>query len=482
MNEHVPLTTLPLMPGSRPFALSEEERKLNGDWWAWQFLRRNPFYRRDYILRHVRPDVQKWRANSSLMSLLGQPPKPVSDDIDLLDARYFCSHGRILSGPLEWPEVDVYSFRKYCSEHSELNLHDVFLRDFDCATTYGIADWFDPDISTLPTLEDGQSWFYLLTEPLWDVGDPGWTMKSSVYEHPQFGRVSVGLDVDNPIYYRELKYYKPESIVSPEGKIGYRNVSINKPVRRACFSSDSEMYFAVSLDRSINMQLQPLKILATSFQKQLLSKGILVKVLAQPIGRQPMIFHPEQGPAQTIGFLQDLLTRAPERLHHVPKQHWRAVLIDTQFPLVAQFKHVEKELKSQQNALDEKNQLPFEHPQRIRNADAQEFWLKKALCMLELQQGLPGAKKTTPAGAKLIAQAIFDPSHSQHKRIRPNSGIKKTDSLVHQGTAQNPKDFFLWDSETYKDSLKESKKLSMGKYQVLVGISAEDMYKKDSDD
>lgn len=464
------LTTLPLARGTRPFALSEAERLHNGDWWAWQFLRRNPFYRRDYILSQASPDIAHWRASSPLTALQGKPPNPFPSAVTELDARYFCVHGNILSGPVEWPEVSPYPLSVYRLEHPEVQDSDIYLREFDSATTYGIAHWFDPDEAELPMLADGQSWFFCLTEPIWRVGDVDWRANTVEASVTGYGRAVVGLNTDQPIVRKAWTHFSLAAQVSTDGKTTYTQVSADKPAHPLFLSGESEMAFAVSLDLDIHAQLRPIKALASSYQKQMRALGELPQSVTPPVGVRPMVMHPEQGHAQTIDFLRGLV-QSPQRLHHQPVQHWRAALVDTRYTLGPQFDALTQELKGQQDQLGALKVTP---PSRVRNAGTEDFWLKKALTMLELQSSLPGAKKNTPAGAALIAQAIYEPTHPLHTLARPDSGINK-DTYI------EGKDVSLWSSDGFKDSLKNAKETALSKYLLLVGRPAENLYKHDQD-
>jgi hypothetical protein len=144
--------TLPLAEGFRPFKLSEEESKLDGDWWAWQFLRHNPFYRRDYFLQSTIPESLHGREGMPLERLRGFPPRPMPGPFKNLDSRRFCAHGKVLSGSVTWPKYKRLTINAYRLLHPELKLADVFVREFDSAASYGIAAWFDPDKSVLPQL------------------------------------------------------------------------------------------------------------------------------------------------------------------------------------------------------------------------------------------------------------------------------------------------------------------------------------------
>lgn len=464
------LTTLPLARGTRPFALSEDERHHNGDWWAWQFLRRNPFYRRDFVLSQTIPNIAHWHANSPLTALQGKPPKSLPSAVTELDTRYFCAHGNILSGPVEWPEVGTCSLSAYLREHPEVQASDIYLREFDSATAYGIAHWFNPDEAELPMLADGQSWFYCLTEPIWRVGDMDWRANHVEVDVPGYGRTAVGLNADQPIFRRAWKHFKLAAQVSADGKVTNKKVPTDKPARPLFLSSDTEVAFAVSLDLDIDAQIRPLKALASSYQKQLRALGELSQSVTPPIGVRPMVMHPEQGHAQTIDFLRGLV-QSPQRLHHQPVQHWRAALVDTRYTLGPQFDALAQDLKNQQDQL---GALKVKPPSRVRNAGTEDFWLKKALTMLELQCALPGAKKNTPAGAALIAQAIYEPTHPLHTLARPDSGMNK-DTYI------EGKDVSLWSSDGFKDSLKNAKETALSKYLLLVGRPAEDLYKHDQE-
>ena len=416
------------------------------------------------------PDIAHWHANNPLTALQGKPPKPLPGAVTELDTRYFCAHGNILSGAVEWPEVGTCSLSAYLREHPEVQASDIYLREFDSATTYGIAHWFNPDEAELPMLADGQSWFYCLTEPIWRVGDVDWRANPVEVEVAGYGRTTVGLNADQPIVRRAWTHFSLAAQVSAEGKTTYTQVPADKPARPLFLSSDSEMAFAASLDIDIDAQLRPIKALASSYQKQLRASGKLPQSIKAPVGVRPMVIHPEQGHAQTIDFLRDML-QSPQRLHHQPVQQWRAALVDTRYTLGPQFDALAQELKSQQDQLGSLKVTP---PGRVRNAGTEDFWLKKALTMLELQCTLPGAKKNTPAGAALIAQAIYEPTHPLHTLARPDSGLNK-DTYV------EGKDTSLWSSDGFKDSLKNAKETALSKYLLLVGRPAKDLYKHNQD-
>lgn len=464
------LTTLPLARGTRPFELSEQERQHNGDWWAWQFLRRHPFYRRDYILSQTTPDIAHWRAHCPLSALQGNPPKPLPEAVTELEARYFCAHGQILTGPLEWPEVSTYSLNAYRLEHPELRNEDIFFREFDSATTYGLAHWFNPDEAELPSLAEGQSWFYCLTEPIWVVGDMDWCANTVEANLPGCGKITVGLNLDQAVTRRVWKHRKVVAQMAADGKTTYVQVPADKPPRPVFLSNDTEMAFAVSLDLDIDAQMRPLRALATSYQKHLRASGTLRQSIAPPVGVRPQIIHPAQGHAQTLGFLRNLV-QSPQRLHHLSAQHWRAALIDVQFTLGPQFENVAQDLKSQQDLL---KALKVKPPSRVRNIGTSEFWLKKALTTLELQCALPASKKNTPAGSAVIAEAIFNPNHPLHGLARPDSGINKASFDENQCK-------FRWEGDEFKDSLKRAKELALEKYSLLVGRPSKDLYKQDQD-
>jgi hypothetical protein len=459
------LTTLKLQGGSRPFALSAEEQQLNGDWWAWQFLRRNPFYRHDFHLKNRLPDVLKWRENVSLKSLLGHPPRPVPVEIKNLDARLFCAHGRVLSGPAKWNGDGEYSLGDYRLDHPDLNVLDVYTRKFDSVISFGISQWFDPDEAELPKLSEGQSWFYCLTEPVWRVSDLAWASNISVIDLPEFGLTPVGIDEQLPMVQRKFTYRKYGKQLSPDSQPTYEIAE--PPPQPLYFSNDSEMAFAVSLDRDIDSQIRPLKKLASSYQGQLRKTGAIGSSMPPPVGVNPLVMHPNQGPSRTIDFVQGLVE--PEQ-RQFPTEHWRACFIDTRFALAVQFQKLTLELKRQQEQL---GSLWIKPPKRVRNTGVSEFWLKKALTMLELQLNLPHLKLNTSVGAALIAQAILDPSHHLHSLARPNSGISEGDRTAKAGRDR-------WHGDDFKDALSKAKELSLGKYQLLVGMTAKDLYKPSS--
>lgn len=296
------LTTLPLAPGNYPFALSAEELLLDGDWWAWQFLRRNPFYRRDHELHADIPALLKRRANQPIWRGMGPPSRLVPGEYGELDCRYFCAHGEVLSGDVDWPICKPLSLTAYQQRHPSICTADITIRDFDSAVTYGITWWFDPSGSDLPPLAAGQSWFYNLVEPLWEVGNPDIRLVEVFHTDARFGKTVVGFSQDEPLRAVALEHFRFETRHTAEGKSELVKIPIDPPWGPG-FASLTDLAFLVSLDEEIASQLRPLKVLAAGLK----AIGPVSTSTARPFrdaGVDHVILRPDHALARPLARLQ----------------------------------------------------------------------------------------------------------------------------------------------------------------------------------
>lgn len=457
------LTTLPLAPGNHPFALSAEELLLDGDWWAWQFLRRNPFYRRDYDLQANVPEPLVRRKNQPIWIGMGPHPKGLPDGYGEFDCRYFCAHGQVLSGDVDWPICKPLSLTSYLQRHPDISTLDITIREFDSAVTYGITWWFDPSEPDLPPLATGQSWFYNLVEPLWEVGNPDIRLVEAFYTHARFGKAVVGFSRDEPLRAAALEHFRFETRHSAEGKSELVKIPIDPPWGPG-FASPTDLAFLVSLDEEIASQLRPLKALATGL------KAISPTVVSstrpfRDAGVDHVILRPDHALARPLARLQgyiEMLSRQARRR----RANWRVVHLDVSSSIDKQFGAIETDLLRAQVTADKQQKRAVDRRGRKRNASPRDFWLKKFLCLLELQEALTAHNRGKPPGAERMGEAIHDIRHPLHRLIWPDTALAGSHPEGRQGARS---------VEPYKDALKQAKDFSLGLYEYLVGQTSAEL-------
>lgn len=145
--------TLPLLSGDQPFALSDEEKRLSPDDWAWLFLSLNDDYRAAYA---------EYRNKYNLRPRGGAPSK----EAPLLSRYIFEADDREMM-----PDEDGFSAR-----------------------VFGIGAWLSPSVDRLPAINNG-SWFF----PLKRVGSTNhFPPKSSDRPHPH--RTSPYIKGDSAVH------------------------------------------------------------------------------------------------------------------------------------------------------------------------------------------------------------------------------------------------------------------------------------------
>jgi len=479
-----PVTSLLLAQGNYPFALSDDERRMTGDEWAWRFLRLNPCYRRDYELLQKRPALLKelrrhnpsrWKEGATF------------EQVKQLDVRYFSRNASILDPSCKWPNLDPLTLGTFLAFRPEIELHHLALRDFDSARLYGISDWFDPSLPTLPELKQEQSWFFNLTEPIFSVGDNLFIgRQSSWVRSPRGNQIAVGYEGDakrrksHHIYgeirktndrgevlvsFGRLDDQPPQRILEKYNERGELieslDVKYEAPLKSDGFAHRSEMVFAVNLDGYIQPQLRANRDLAQHFQNLLIEKDSLRIQPCEPICHEPLIFRPDRAVATPFAHIQtDLANLAREPAS--AWQNWYIALIDVSYPLSTQFEIVQQLLRKQQQRLQEVGALAHSLRERAGRTKG-NFWLKQALCFLELQLNLLPERKNTPLGADRIARAIYNTNDTQHERVwgatgwaqAPRAGVRAT--------------------ETFKEALRLGKDLAESQYAFLIGAAAADI-------
>ncbi|WP_157977941.1 hypothetical protein [Paraburkholderia kururiensis] len=485
------LLSVPLDQGKYPFALDRTQLKMTGDDWAWKFLRLNPGYRRDYELLQSQPGLL-----TTLRRHLrnGRPGSEWFERAKELDVRYFSLNGKVLGPQCKWPHAAPLTLKEFLDANPDIDPRRLRVRDFDSVRLYGIGDWFDPSSQDLPKLDEEQSWFFNLTEPIFSVGKPFFFAgRDSVWKAgPTLKKISVGYAgnakfVEPPVVYGRIESYndRGEQVVSfgrienlprkrafevlyKDGTLIRVDVPTITPFLFTGFVRESEMAFAVSLDGHIKPQLRANQKAALHYQE------LMCRVSSQPLANyastdpepQVLPFRPDRPAAIPFSAIRtDLsaLARDPASAW----QNWHVALIDVAYSLPQQFKAVEKQLQAIQQRLGSSKRLANPIRQRAGTTNHQEFWLKRALCMLELQLGLP-KRANSPTGADRIANAIYDQTDPYHKTIWGESGWK--------ACPKQPAP----ESEKLKKALRTGIDLAMHQYTFLIGAAPIDLVGDDS--
>ncbi|CAB3688537.1 hypothetical protein LMG24076_02806 [Trinickia soli] len=459
---------------------------MTGDEWAWKFLRLNPGYRRDYELLQNQPALL---TNPGKRHFYQWRDSEWFEKAKEFDVRYFSLNGKVLGPRCEWPHVAPLTLRKFLEANPDTDQSGLRVRDFDSTRLYGIGDWFDPSEPDLPKLGKEQSWFFLLTEPIFAVGKPFFAGRESVWKvSPRGNRISVGYTgqaklIESPVVYGQIESYNDRG----ERAISFGRID-NLPKRRVLevrdnggklvrsidaptitpfqltgFARESEMAFAVSLDGHIKPQLRANQEAARHFQELMCRASSLHVENYAPTDPEPQVlpFQPNRAVAIPFGVIRTALSdlaREPASAW----QNWHVVLIDVAYSLPQQLKAVEKQLQFLQQRLRSSKRLANPIRQRAGTTNRQEFWLKRALCMLELQLGLP-KRANSPTGADRIANAIYDQTDPYHKAIWGESGWKQCPNRPAP------------ESEKFKDALRTGIDLVMHQYTFLIGAAPTDL-------
>jgi len=443
MTDFSKLFTLPLAEGNYPFKLSAEEVTLNGDDWAWLFLRLNPLYRHDYNLcRGIHS--KQWSAlqKSYRPGALLFPPQPVSNpplfivvdhgiqrfiptSIQQLpkqlagkDSRYFSINKEQLTGKLEGFNYTPITLRDYLMNfEGPIPFGSLALTDFEAPRTFGIATWIDPE---LPPLQDNsiapanQNKDAVINsvnaDPSRDLTPPNHTTTAFVLKHLPKSESwfylaneplwQVNTWVVGPPELRTFRFNGEELIVGTKTPFTIReSVTIGFESGKPCkvqvtakvgeplptLPSDmpsTEFHFLVCLDGYVKPQVDLIRPIADEFKR--LHKKYYPRGVAR--GKAwtgtPIIFDPEDKPINVscpTVGAYSSMKKDPNLL----RKHWRQVTIDVAGPLKQQYKAVIHALEEAQLELGE--QLTFPVRRRVGNQLTYgDHWLKMALCVLEL--------------------------------------------------------------------------------------------------
>ncbi|MDP3843395.1 MAG: hypothetical protein Q8Q81_12560 [Oxalobacteraceae bacterium] len=476
---HARYTSSALAEEGFPFALTGSDFNLTDEDWAWRFLRLNPLYRYDYELQRNQPRILKNSAGKLLSDWRKtQPPQELRSVKQFLamDARRFCTMDHALGSTYQyqWPMHIPETLEEYRQKNNELLTSDVRIRDIDCGRDYGLAHWFDPSLESLPRLEPGQSWFFPFIEPLW------WVPQGNLFPpKPSQFRMADGRVIDLGFVggIRELenmRIFRPETILLMNGdKVEKLRESNEVPPDRPGFSFPTEMLFLISLDGYVGSQINVIKPLAESFQ-EIRFPGVKPKIfLPPPKGYEPVIFLPERA-----GGFASLLKSALDDLSKrssTPRPNWRAVLINVKYNLAGQLSDVNKILTDEQLCLEKENILVNPLRRRTGNKNKKDFWLKRALCVLELHLNMAMVNCGKTLSPERIARAVYDPSDPLYIELRGSQNVRHGISI---SQPQNRYSSEL--TENIKEALALGKKLSECLYEFLIGLPTEGITRKET--
>lgn len=382
--------SLPFLKDSAPFDLSEAERKLRPDDWAWFFLRLNPLYRHDYALwknqttrREEMP--ARYRLNAPVVPLApGVPATPVAEDLRALDSRFFTLHGDPLGGRLDEWVYKSETLGAYLDQHPEVDLKAIRIREFDAPRDYGIGAWLAPATLHPPVLPNAPatgrgSWFYHLNEPIYEVHSVR-TMQAKLLLHElpdgqtiAFGRGHYTRPRTAPLDDQRGDKAEDKSEQAQVRSIPLLPTSIDSKLAATQFR------FLVCLDGYVRPQVATAFQLASELRELLKEDDANFKSSSTPA--RPTVVEEPLTPTRRLSGLFNGLTTAAVRI----RKHWCAVTIDLVGPLGGQQEKMEAVLLKKQEALVDELTFPI----RMRSPNEKDAFdnpLKRALCVVELRR------------------------------------------------------------------------------------------------
>jgi hypothetical protein len=469
--------TLPLAKGNYPFRLTENDAPLNGDDWAWSFLRLNPFYRYDFKLvgaqRELRPRLDEARRLINLFRMKALPadspvlrlprslpllPTELPQVVADLDSRYFVLEDKPLFRPLRQFSVVPSTLQEWLNEHGGIaDLARLDIREFDAPRDYGISAWMPPDNPTLDRLKPGESWFHLLNEPIWAAGT--WALRPSnvprIHIAATGQKAMVGTETHTVVVKEKVEKRAPNFDV----EITHQLISGRPVPLRYGSEKSTELYFLICLDGYVGPQLDALLPIAKDLKA--LHRSYFPKAVARGTakGFVPVIEDPLDLTAKmncSLDALFTSLTRAPSRC----RKNWRAVTIDVAAPMVEQFENLTDRLIKIQDSLSA--QLTF--PLRMREGRVNgDHWLKKSLCVLELYFQGCGDKNVHPS-LLTMARAFYDEVDPIYPSLRGKQAMRLpvvSKAAKNAGNADHPK------LEVVKEALENAQLLALGWYEFI---------------
>lgn len=406
--------TLPLVEGSYPFSLTEEEKCFSLDEWAWLFLRLNPLYQHDFKLWSGREKnwghlSNQYPKNRLVVPRLPQitplpeksniaPPAIVlPSEVGNLDSRYFTLDGDPLGNESGYLQYRAITLAEYLNEHRDAELlQRICVREFDAAKDYGIGAWVDPKTRQLPSLQSAQiganlaeqtgemtppwraSWFFNVNEPIWRVNT--WSLapaepvlrKLVDNQTVQIGTSSVAKRV------LEMTVFKTDGVDHVPMEMAL-HVGNPLPLMGNGLTA-TQLQFYVCLDGYVQPQVDmafrvaaELLALHKQYDKKVVQRG----AARVPIDIVRLAAH---GTKHQDG-IDSVLGQAAVRM----RQNWCAVTIDVAAALPEQKTEVVQRLKDDQEALGPALTFPIRERSR-GETNVRENTLKRALCVFELHK------------------------------------------------------------------------------------------------
>jgi hypothetical protein len=453
-----PATSVALDAGAHPFALTDAECGMSGDDWAWRFLRLNPFYRHDFALHAKRlawldrlrdADTAQWLA--------------AFDEIRHLDARYFRIGSTVPGTVQDGTAVVSCTLDDYLAAHPDVDLADVAVRPFDSERLYGIADWFDPASDALPALPAGQSWFFDTIEPIVEMGDRFSTGPEPLsLIGPSGSAVRVGLDCGVRREERPRRVGRVERLnVNGEWSVTSEDL-VDLDATRPGFTRHAEMLVAISLDGHLPPQIRAISKIAHDYRQLLDTRVSGVRAPRAGIEYRPLVFRPDPAVTQPFGEMRARLAGLADEPPFI-RQNWYLALIDVAHPLPAQFTAIERRLRECQDREPQAATLAKRMRGQRRRKLTGDFWLKRALCTLELQLNLAAYCEGKPLAAEQVAHAVYDAADPLHR-------------IVWRGdTWRSARRVESVDLTSMRDAARLGRHLSARGYGFLAGSHADDM-------
>lgn len=458
--------SLPFSAGDCPFDLSEAERKLKPDHWAWLFLRLNPLYQHDYVLWKAQAVTMPalLRPNGPIVPLApGAPATSVPEALRQLDSRHFALDGAPLGGRLDhWTFVSE-TLGAYLDAHPEVDLRAIRVREFDAPGDYGIGAWLDPATLHPPELPHAPatgrgSWFHHVNEPIWEV-HPEAVMQAKMLLHElpdgqwiAFGRDHYARASDTMCKAGPDRAANPQDEFAPPQQRP-RTIPL-LPSSTSTALAPTQVRFLVCLDGYVRPQVDMAFALASEcreLHREHNAAFITGSTLAEPVKIEAPLVLSGRSTGIFVG-----LSGAAVRV----RKNWCAVTIDVAGPLGGQQEHVEAALLKMQKALGKA--LTFAIRLRSPNEkSASDNPLKRALCTIELRMhGDTRRKRRSVMPYGLINQAIYCNDTYAYYNVR-DQPVKPA---VKQNKGGLPE---LGNLENVRASLKLGRGMALGWYELL---------------
>jgi hypothetical protein len=355
--------TLRLEDPANPFRLSASEQTMTAEDWAWKFLRLNPKYRHDYELAKQEDLSDAWR-HASVQHYLDQSAgKITAEYLHALDSRLFVNDKGILDSQTVWPRYVAETLAQHFhrTKQSPVALDSIRFRELDAPRDYGINEWLDPALTSLPKSSSDLSWFHWKLDPIWETA------------HQNF--IPVDFLVSNGAV--ENKHVDVVRIRALNDMLPVMRVSGTRP---APVETGTWFAFVISAFTYLKPQLHKVKEIAVLYQQALQHhEGLTVNQGNPPPGFEPLIWNWDR----RVRPLGKIDTAMDDLLHSHPTQRqWFTVLFDVRFDLGIQFKEIEKRLHTLQEQFPEYAEFKLRH--RAGNLMQEDFWLKRYAVLAEM--------------------------------------------------------------------------------------------------